>query len=48
MFAQTWYFTMLGSFVPQPAMPYVIDKYITKGFIGLNQIILTLLIYLKE
>ena len=29
-------------------MPYIIDKYLTKGFLGLNQIILTLLIYLKE
>jgi hypothetical protein len=39
---------MLGIFVPQEYMPYVIDKYLAKGFIGLNQIILTLLIYLKE
>jgi hypothetical protein len=35
-FVKSWYFSMLGSFVPLKSMPYIIDKFIRKGFRGVN------------
>lgn len=39
---------MFGNFIPIESMHLVIDKFIRKQFTGLNEIIITLLIYLKD
>jgi len=39
---------MLGSFLPLEAMHLVVDKFIRRQFTGLNEVILTLLIYLRQ
>ena len=45
---RSWYFSMLGSFIPLRSMPLVIDKFMAKGFKGINEVILIILIYLKR
>ena len=45
---RSWYFSMLGSFIPLRSMPFVIDKFMAKGFKGINEVILIMLIYLKR
>jgi hypothetical protein len=44
----SWYFSMLGSFLPLEVMHLVVDKFIRRQFAGLNEVILTLLIYLRS
>ncbi len=39
---------MLGNFVPLEHMHLVLDRFIKIGFEGLNQILLALLVFLKE
>ena len=39
---------MFGNFIPIESMHLVIDKFIRKQFTGLNEIIIALLIYLKN
>ena len=48
MFARSWYFSMLASFVPLEASAHIIDKYLRKGLKGLNELIITMLLYLKD
>ena len=48
MFSSSWYFSLCGSFVPLNSMHLFIDKFIRKGFAGINELILTLLIKKKE
>jgi hypothetical protein len=47
MFLTSWYISMMGTFVPLTEMHLIIDTFLRKGFVGLNQIVLTLLIYLR-
>jgi lipid-A-disaccharide synthase-like uncharacterized protein len=47
MFISSWYFSMLGSFVPLNQMHFIIDKFIRRQFIGIIEIIVTLIIYLR-
>lgn len=47
-FITSWYFSLLGTFVPLGSMHLVIDKFLRKQFTGLNEIILAFLIYLKS
>jgi hypothetical protein len=47
VFITSWYFSLLGSFVPLASMHLVVDKFLRSQFTGLNEIIITLLIYLK-
>jgi hypothetical protein len=39
---------MLGNFMPLHAMHLVLDKFIRRQFAGLNEVILAMLIYMKE
>ena len=39
---------MLASFVPLESEAYVIDKYLRKGFKGINELLVTMLLYLKD
>lgn len=48
VFIISWYFSLLGTFVPLASMHLIIDKFLRSQFTGLNEIILTLLIYLKS
>ena len=48
MFASSWYFSLCGSFVPLDNMHHFIDKFIKKGFAGINELIITLLLKKKE
>jgi len=48
IFVRSWYFSMLGSFIPLEQMALIIDKFLRKGLKGVNEVILTLLILLKE
>ena len=47
VFITSWYFSLLGSFVPLSSMHLIIDKFLSSQFTGLNEIIITMLIYLK-
>jgi hypothetical protein len=48
LFASTWYFSLCGSFVPLDAMHIFIDKFLKKGFSGVNELLLAMLIRKKE
>jgi hypothetical protein len=37
----------MASFVPLESMHFIVDKFIRKGFKGINEVLITLLIYLK-
>ena len=47
LFITGWYFSLLGAFVPLESMHLVIDRFLKQQFEGINQVILTMLIYLK-
>lgn len=48
MFASSWYFSLCGSFVPLDAMHHFIDKFLKKGFTGVNELLITLLLKLGD
>lgn len=48
MFAQSWYFSLCGSFVPLEAMHFLVDKFLRKGFAGVNELLVALLLHNKE
>ena len=39
---------MLGSFIPLNEMAHIIDKYFRKGLKGINEVVVTLLLFLKD
>jgi hypothetical protein len=48
LFASSWYFSLCGSFVPLESMHFIIDKFMKKGFSGINEVLVTLLLHKKE
>ena len=47
MFVSSWYFSLCASFVPLESMHLLIDKFITRGFSGINEVIIALFLKLK-
>ena len=39
---------MMASFVPLESMHFIIDKFLRKGFKGINEVLVTFLSHLKE
>ena len=47
LFVSSWYFSLCGSFVPLDAMHIFIDKFLQKGFAGINELLIALLLHNK-
>ena len=47
MFISSWYFSLCGSFVPLDSMHIFIDKFVKKGYAGINELIIALLLRKK-
>lgn len=48
LFITSWYFSLLGNFVPLESMHLVLDKFLRRQFAGLNELVITLLLRLKD
>lgn len=48
LFATSWYFSLLGSFVPLAGLHLVVDKFLRRQWAGLNEVLLTLLLLMRE
>ena len=47
-FLSSWYFSLMGAFIPLEYMHIVIDKFFRKSWVGINEIIITILLYKKS
>ena len=47
-FLSSWYFSLMGAFIHLEYMHIVIDKFFRKSWVGINEIIITILLYKKS
>jgi hypothetical protein len=48
LFASSWYFSLCGSFVPLDAMHHFVDKFMRRGFAGINEMLIALLLKMRD
>jgi hypothetical protein len=46
-FLLSWYFSLMGTFIPLEYMHIVFDKFFRKGWSGINEVIISILLYKK-